>query len=226
MSEFCHIISFGFCAIKADTKDVFREISDFKRSIFEKHNIAISESNLNGKLDDILSSLYPLVSPVPTKEIAIDIGDGWVVILDNGYRGTDAGHAYNISRLCNCVGIRVISRIDTMRKRISNRRYGAEIVEIFKSGSLVRGIYCANDGGRWIFDQYGSPLEIELLDKYNTNPIKNAFTRDDLLKVLNFIGFSAINIENKISSGDIKARIYIRNPPYPNSYLEHDALII
>jgi hypothetical protein len=47
---------------------------------------------------------------------------------------------------------------DPQTRRI--KQYGANILEYFSNGKTRRSIACANDGGRWVFETFGTPFEI------------------------------------------------------------------
>lgn len=95
----------------------------------------------------------------------IPIGS-WTVLLNNGPQGTDVGLLPSqAARELGCRAVRAVCVED------SEAAYPARILEIFGPDGmeplrLLRSIVVANDGGEWVFETTGEPLEFERVDQY------------------------------------------------------------
>ncbi len=48
----------------------------------------------------------------------------------------------------------------------------------------------SNDGGRWVFDQFGEPFPFEKLEQYQARKVRDRFTFDMLKEYLRHLGLS------------------------------------
>ena len=74
-------------------------------------------------------------------------------------------------------------------------RYGAVMLEVYGPHrtawiNTVRALGASNDGGRWVFDQFGEPVPFEQLEKYQERRVKDRFTFDMLKEYLRHLGLS------------------------------------
>lgn len=124
-------------------------------------------------LADAATALEP--SPLMTVQAAVPV-DGWTLILTNGPSGTDVGMLPSqAARELGCRGIRAVCSED------DEVQYPARVLEVFGSdgvGPLLarRAIAVANDGGRWVFETTGEPLEFERVDRYAKRRKANRLT--------------------------------------------------
>ena len=54
----------------------------------------------------------------------------------------------------------------------------------------MRSLAAANDGGRWVFDQFGEPFPFEKLEQYQARRLRDRFTFDMLQEYLHHLGLS------------------------------------
>lgn len=72
--------------------------------------------------------------------------------------------------------------IDPESGRVS--QYGATIFEYFEKDDARRSVFAANDGGKWVFGQHGTPFGFEKLDAYNARLVRDRFNGSLLLQYL------------------------------------------
>ncbi|UVH58936.1 hypothetical protein NWF24_05880 [Variovorax paradoxus] len=200
-SFYDRILVGGFCAFKTDLKLLAEVFSEWQ------NNVVLSSvpdkvviEKLSGAPSQLLDIINPLVSPVITKWLFLEIGNGWILAVDNGRGGTDAGIAPILSRKCECLAIRVLSVLHTFNAKNGSGRYGAEIFESYLNGDETRVIYCANDGGKWKFGQSGVPYSIEDVSRYSQKPIRERFTQKELQVILQHLDVHADRLRENTTS--------------------------
>jgi hypothetical protein len=92
-----------------------------------------------------------------------------------------------------CRGLRVVAVPNTYRK--GKGRYGAVMLEVYGPHqtawlNYVRVVSASNDGGRWVFDQFGEPFPFEKVEQYQERRVKDRFTFDMLREYLHHLGLS------------------------------------
>ncbi|MGZ3461258.1 MAG: hypothetical protein ACXU86_22440 [Archangium sp.] len=98
-----------------------------------------------------------------------------------------------MARTVGCRGLRVVAVPHTYRK--GEGRYGAVMLEVYgphRTAWLnhVRVVSASNDGGRWVFDQFGEPFPFEKLEQYQARRVRDRFTFDMLEEYLRHLGLS------------------------------------
>lgn len=221
-SFYDRILAGGFCAFRTDLKslvDVFFEWQN--KIVLSSVPDKVVVEELSEAPSQLLEIINPLVSPVITKWLFLEVGDGWILAVDNGRGGTDAGIAPILSRKCECLALRVLSVCHTFSAKNGSGRYGAEIFESYLNGRETRVIYCANDGGRWKFGQSGRPYSIENLIQYDQKSIRRRFTREGLMNILRHLDIHFEELkENSINK--IDAILVRRIGISFNDYKEYD----
>jgi len=107
----------------------------------------------------------------------------WVAYFDNGWRGTDAASVVSsMAQKLKCEGLRVVAVEDgsVYPGLSSGGAYGASIFELYGPNNTdflnyIRTIACANDGGRWVFHQGGTPFPFEDQTSYRARRIRDRF---------------------------------------------------
>ena len=82
---------------------------------------------------------------------------------------------------------------NTIRK--DKGRFGAVMLEMYGPHrtawlNSVRAVGASNDGGRWVFDQFGEPFPFEKVEQYQARKVKDRFTFDMLKEYLRHLGLS------------------------------------
>ena len=79
-----------------------------------------------------------------------------------------------------------------------------------------RSLAAANDGGRWVFEQSGTPYSFEELDAYAAPRKKNRFTDEMLHRYLNELGIPPLN-DSGFSGCEEANNILLMRPAHDNS---------
>ena len=69
----------------------------------------------------------------------------------------------------------------------------------------VRTVNAVNDGGQWVFHEFGDIQPFEETDKYSTKRVKDRFTFDMLKRYLIHLGIDAFNEDFYLPSGNVEA---------------------
>ncbi|MCL2848467.1 MAG: hypothetical protein FWE61_00290 [Micrococcales bacterium] len=134
--------------------------------------------------EDALSALVP--TPALFRYAFVPIG-GWTVLMSNGPGGSDVGILP--SHAARGLGIRALRALCTG----DNVQYPARVLEVFgPAGDEIlgyeRSIAAANDGGRWVFETYGTPFDFEDLEAYKRRVRSTRFTADMMYAYLRALG--------------------------------------
>ncbi len=158
--------------------------------------------------------LFPLQSHVASRYVFFTLNECWCGMLDNGWRGTDAGVRSVLSRELQIRTIRAVSSEERESNSGQIQRYGANIFE-FEDGQTgaQRQIYCVNDGGKWVFSQRGSPLPFEDQNSFLSRRVRDRFTRESLCEYLLQMGVPVcqLRLDQQVSSKFVTV-----NRPVPN----------
>jgi hypothetical protein len=145
-----------------------------------------------GSLEQVLSTLLPLTRGENQRHLFIPTRSAWTAYFDNGWRGTDVGSAMRyMSRTLGCRGMRVGAVPHTLRK--DKGRYGIVVLEVYGPHqtdwlNILRTLYVANDGGRWVFGQSGEPFPFEKPERYQARRLRERFTFDMLKEYVRHLG--------------------------------------
>jgi hypothetical protein len=113
--------------------------------------------------------------------------DGWTVLLSNGPNGTDVGVLPSYAaRELGCRAIRAVCVDD-------EAKYPARILEVYSPAgepplAMERSIVAANDGGRWVFETSGTPLDFENQSAYRQRVKASRFSGEMLTAYLQALG--------------------------------------
>lgn len=72
---------------------------------------------------------------------------------------------------------------------------------VIRSGRTARGIEASDDGGRWVFDAYGTPLPFERPEFYGARRVRDRFPFELLREYLLALGVDAFNAEWYLPDG-------------------------
>jgi hypothetical protein len=98
-----------------------------------------------------------------------------------------------MARTLGCRGMRVGAVPNSIRK--DKGRYGVVVLEVYGPQqtdwlNIVRDVYVANDGGRWVFGQSGAPFPFEQVEQYQARRVRDRFTFDMLKEYLRHLSLS------------------------------------
>ncbi len=147
---------------------------------------------------DVLAHLS--IRTFPATRLALVKHGGWTAFLTNARHGSDfADHQRWMGKWLNVRSLRVVDRDARWWKRGAFRErlsYGARILEVFQAdGSALRSIALADDGGRKVFETYGTPFPVESSFAYGAPRRKDRFTMDNLHAVLRAVGTAPLTEE-------------------------------
>lgn len=181
--------------LEADYTAAAQAFVDWLSPLEEPYGFAFRQRPVAGSLEDVLQTLLPLTDTDRLRSLFVPTRGQWTAFFDNLWRGTDTGAVGVIATKLRCRGLRVAAIPNTIRNPGKGRwkgRYGAMILEIYDSANpnldVVRSIAAVNDGGRWVFHQFGEPLPFEEVSRYTARRIKDRFTFDMLQSYLRALG--------------------------------------
>jgi hypothetical protein len=180
--------------LETDAEHAARAFASWQAGLLAPRGIAVEVRPVSGTLEQTLSALLPLTTPETRRDLFIPTRSPWTAYVENGWGGTDAAStmAY-MARTLGCRGLRVVAVPNTIRK--DKGRYGAVMLEMYGPHrtawiNSVRVVSASNDGGHWVFDQFGEPFPFEKLEQYQARRVRDRFTFDMLKEYLRHLGLS------------------------------------
>jgi hypothetical protein len=175
--------------INASLQKTTADFLAWGNEVLFKYGQSESEIHLQCSFRDAMKSLFPLVKGDVKRRLLLAIGDEWTAYFDNGWRGSDpAGVVAVMSGRLVTTALRLTVRANTRHGK-SRGTYGARIFEAFEgSQKSRRSIACANDGGHWIFEQFGEPYPFEDVSAYQCRKLSDRFPAELLEKYVNEFG--------------------------------------
>ncbi|HEY1662829.1 MAG TPA: hypothetical protein VGI03_10460 [Verrucomicrobiae bacterium] len=174
-----------------------------------KYGQSKEKTPLRCGLNAAFNNLLPLVQGSINRQLLLAIGSQWTAYFDNGWRGSDPdGVAAVMSRRLHTTTIRLTRTCNTLQSTYGRARgtYGATIFEVWEASQTSRrSIACANDGGRWVFEQRGEPYAFEDLPRYQNRRLADRFPPELLEKYVEQFGVnpfseaSYLNERNEVS---------------------------
>jgi hypothetical protein len=162
---------------------------------------------LSGSLEECFSVLEPLSIP-PRKELYLATNFGWTLFLQSSTRGSDA--FMPMFQLSRALGVTALRACVTPAKS----RYPGVILEVYDTpeaggGKCLtrRSIAAVNDGGRWVFEHYGTPFAFEDLARYEERRKRDRFTGEMLFSYLEKLGIPAITDDTLLQGGACRAKL-------------------
>jgi hypothetical protein len=192
--------------------------SEWQRPIQEPLGRSLVMTSVNGTLEEVLSSLLPLVSIVPNRALFVPTVSSWTAFFSNGWRGTDAFPPMSyLAGKAGCRGLRVVAVRDSMDAAPTSRRsrYGALILELYgprgEPLNYVRTISLVNDDG-WSFDQSGTPFPFEDIANYSARKVRDRFTFSMLENYLTHLGLKPFEETFYLPAGTFAMLMEIHGP--------------
>jgi hypothetical protein len=175
---------------------------------------------VSGPISDALKKLLPRTAPISTSYLFWPLNEEWTLYFDNGHLGTDASPPSVLASRLHTDGIR-ICLADELVEPGTGRvlQYGATIFEYFEDAEARRFIYAANDGGRWVFNQGGTPFHFEVTETYKSRLVRDRFTASILLQYLNELN-AGIDEGSESPNEYGPGRLIIKTGEMPRNYVE------
>ncbi len=204
--------SLGF--LETPVEEVVSNFIDWKTKIHCKHvnwktkllrrSVSLTSKECSGSLNEILEMLLPLTSHVDLRYLLVPTKSKWTAYFANNWQGGDPSPPISyLSERIRCRGVHATYVPNTINEKTETGEYGASILEIFSpEKSTERSIFAMNDGGRWVFDEYGDPKDFENLEAYKAKRIKDRFPPELLQDYLMHLGIDAYNEGFYISTND------------------------
>ena len=180
--------------LETDAEHAARSFAAWHRGLMERRGIAVAVHPIVGTLEQVLSALLPITTPEARRDLFIPTRSPWTAYVENGWGGTDASSAMAyMARTLGCRGLRVVAVPHTYRK--GEGRYGSVMLEVYGPHqtawiNTVRVVSASNDGGPWVFHQFGEPFPFENLAQYQARRVRDRFTFDMLKDYLHHLGLS------------------------------------
>jgi hypothetical protein len=180
----------GFLEARAEY--TARTHAAWQQGLLAPDGVTVEVRPVTGSLEQVLSSLLPLTDSEVQRHLFIPTRSTWTAYLENGHRGTDAtGVMRYMAQTLGCRGLRVVAVPHTLRK--DKGRYGAVMLSVCGPHqtdwlNYLRIVSASNDGGRWVFDQFGEPFPFEKLERYQERRVRDRFTFEMLKEYLRQLG--------------------------------------
>ncbi len=191
--------------LETDAEHAARAFAAWQAGLLAPRGIAVEVRPVSGSLEQILSTMLPLCSPEPRRHLFMPTCSQWTAYVENTRGGTDAMSAMGyMAEAVGCRGLRVVAVPDTYQK--GKGRYGAVMLAVYGPHQTawlnsVRTVSASNDGGRWVFDQFGEPFSFENVDQYRARRIKDRFTFDMLKEYSRHLGLSPFEEDFYLPNG-------------------------
>ncbi len=199
-------VTYDFGLIRSDIDSV----AATRSKMFIEAGIEVATHWSDGPLEDCFSVLEPL-TPAPNKELLVATTFGWTAFFSNGCRGSDP--FLPMIQLSKALGVSALRVCQSP----SSARYQSVILEVYdtpQSGANERGyrrsIAAVNDGGRWVFEQSGSPFAFEDLSKYKARLKRDRFTPKMLSFCLENLGVPALTDDTLQPNGAARSIVFAR----------------
>lgn len=181
-------------------------------ALYAASGVQVPATPLSGPLGDVLSRLEPLTYP-PRKDLFLATSFGWTVYLQNSPRGSDP--FLPMSKLSRALGVTALRACVTP----PNAVYQGVILEVYDTpqaggdaNGYRRSIAAANDGGRWVFHQSGTPFAFEDTAPYAARRKRDRFTPDMLFRYLEHLGIPRLTDAALQPGGSAKGMLMARPP--------------
>lgn len=183
----------GFLETRAE--HAARTFAAWHTELSTPRGITVNVRPVFGTLEQTLSALLPVTGPEVQRQLFLPTRSPWAAYVENGWGGTDAASAMSYMALrVGCRGLRVVAIPHTYRN--GQGRYGAVMLEMYGPhpmpwiSNTLRALGASNDGGHWVFDQFGDPFPFERLEKYQERRVRDRFTFDLLKDYLRQLSLS------------------------------------
>lgn len=210
--------------LEANPEHAARSFAAWQSGLESSRGTAVAVRPVSGPLEPLLSALLPLTSPETQRDLFMPTRSPWTAYIDNARGGTDAaGRMRYMARTLGCRSLRVVAVPNTLHE--DKGRFGAVMLEMFGPHqtawlNCVRSVVASNDGGSWVFNQFGEPFPFEHLERYQARRVKDRFTFDMLKDYLHHLGLSPFEEDFYVPEG-ARAWLVERTGPAFASQKQH-----
>ncbi|MFL5358212.1 hypothetical protein [Archangium sp.] len=210
--------------LEAGAEHAARAYAAWWGRLLAPRGITVDVRPVSGTLEQVLSSLLPLTSPEAARQLFMPTRSAWTAYVENTRGGTDAMSAMSyMAETLGCRGLRVVAVPHTLRE--DKGRYGAVALSVYGPHqtawlNYVRVVSAVDDGGRWVFDQFGEPFPFEKLEQYQARRVRDRFTFDMLKEYLRHLGLSPFE-EDFYLPGGAPAWLVERKGPVSPKHKEY-----
>jgi len=147
---------------------------------------------LHADFGRMLGVLGPEAVPL-TKYLITKTNSPWAACFSNGLFGDVTSLIGYMAETLECEGVEITAIPVRRRSNQYEGYYPASQFTLY-SGKVVnhsnvrRSIVCMNDGGKWIFEEYGEMQRFEIPERYASNRIRDRFTVDMLEQYCRALG--------------------------------------
>lgn len=173
-----------FGLIEADPNKVADEMQKWWKEIGYRLRVKRKQAGL----EELLCQLEPL-NHVLNKTLLVASKYKWTAVYRNGFNGSDP------SSIMSVLSKRMQVRAMRVCSTPSNAVFPATAWVVYDPrnnkdpyGVCRRAIAAINDGGRWVFEQFGQPFEFENTAAFTARRKKDRFTHEILMQNLSHFG--------------------------------------
>lgn len=165
------ILKSSFGLIKASPEAAAEAYIKWQTPLVREYGQRLKVETISTDLDSALEGLLPII-PSSTRHLFFPCRNGWTILFENGFQGTDNTPVCMLAKSMPSVTIRVVEN-----SILSTFHYPATIWSVYDGDQWPkRHVAAMDDGGQWVFPQVGEPLPFEDLEKYKTRRIRDRFT--------------------------------------------------
>ncbi|MFT3917550.1 MAG: hypothetical protein QM704_26725 [Anaeromyxobacteraceae bacterium] len=178
--------------------------------------VRLRTAPIEGSLRSALQALAPLTSVEPRRFLFAPTTCEWTVYFENRWPAPDA---YAVpTRLGELLGVPVVRFVCAHQG--PRTKFGAYVLERFGPGPR-RTVSLVNDGGRWGFDEIGSPLPFEDAERYRARRPTDRFDAALLVRYAGILGIRALEHDFYFPAGTAGVLVEKLGPDAPG-LCEHD----
>jgi hypothetical protein len=177
---------------------------------------------VHGNLETAFRSLEPLTSVENRRELFVPTRSQWTAYFDNGWQGTDPSAVKYLCLKLRCRGMRVDAVPHTLREDRpgASGRWGAAMFDVYGPKpnpiqNYIRSVVAMNDGGRWIFEEYGEPFPFEQVERYKERIKRKRLTFEMLRDYSAALGVRPFDEDFYLPDG-VATLVEMLGPTYPN----------
>lgn len=206
--------------LEAQAEYAAHAFATWQGGLVAPRGVTVNVHPVSGSLEQVLSCLLPLTSPEVRRYLFLPTRSPWAGYVENTRGGTDAASAMRyMSRTLGCRGMRVVAVPQTLSK--DKGRYGAVMLEVYGPHrtswlNYLRAVSASNDGGRWVFDQFGEPFPFEKLEQYQARKVRDRFTFEMLKDYLHHLGLSPFEEDFYLPEAAPAWLVEKTGPVFPN----------
>ncbi len=172
--------------VKADITKINEVLIKWQTPLVARNSNSIVSEEIIGDFNSAYEKLLPLTSGEIRRYLLIPTTSDWVGIMDNSWLGTDRTCPSVLAKLLKTQHIFMICSPASEEFLVNYDRF------IVDSLVIIRSVGVMKENG-WKFQQFGTPLNFEQIEKYKNRVIKSRFTFDQLNEFLHHFKINAFD---------------------------------